>query len=73
LSGFWKFGVLISKGLFQLVGLFSVELKYHLPILISEEPIIFNMRDYWPDKDDVSVLRPGEFLLKVREMLSKLD
>jgi predicted nucleic acid-binding protein len=35
--------------------------------------ITFNIRDYWPDKNDISILRPGEFLLKVREMLSKLD
>jgi predicted nucleic acid-binding protein len=35
--------------------------------------LTFNVRDYWPDGVDDFVLRPGEFLNKVRMMLSQLD
>jgi hypothetical protein len=49
-----------------------------LPILVAALRekclwlVTFNVRHYQPGHPDVSVLRPGEFLLRVRDRLSRL-
>ncbi|MFO7944519.1 MAG: PIN domain-containing protein [Anaerolineales bacterium] len=49
-----------------------------LPILVaavregSPWLVTFNTRDYQPGHPDVNVLRPGEFILRIREQLTHL-
>jgi hypothetical protein len=38
------------------------------PFLVS-----FNLRDYEPGHPDVTVLKPGEYVLRVRDLLANLD
>jgi hypothetical protein len=49
-----------------------------LPILVAAQRegcpwlITFNVRHYQPGHPDVAVLRPGEFVLRVRDLLARL-
>jgi hypothetical protein len=49
-----------------------------LPILVAARRedcqwlVTFNIRDYQPGHPDVTVLRPGEFVLQVRDLLARL-
>jgi hypothetical protein len=35
--------------------------------------VTFNIRDYEPGHPDVTVLKPGEFVLRVRDLLAHLE
>jgi predicted nucleic acid-binding protein len=70
----------IPNPAFQDVEDFSVQADWKdAPILAAainarcQYLVTFNIRDYWPEDNIISVLQPGEFLGKVREMLANLD
>lgn len=49
-----------------------------LPLLVAAQRegcawlVTFNVRHYWPDRERITVLRPGDFVLRVRGLLAGL-
>jgi hypothetical protein len=65
-----------AEDLFAYAGLANAK---DLPILVAAVRegcpflVTFNVRHYQPGHPDLSVLRPGEFVLRVRDQLAHLD
>jgi hypothetical protein len=49
-----------------------------LPLLVAAQRegcawlVTFNVRHYWPDRKQITVLRPDDFVLRVRDLLAGL-
>ncbi len=70
--------VVPDPGLEELAACRGLADPKDLPILVaavrekSTWLVTFNIRDYQPGHPDVVVLRPGEFISRIREQLTKL-
>jgi len=62
----------------DLVPYLSLADPTDLPLLVAAQRegcawlVTFNVRYYWPDRKQITVLRPGDFILRVRDLLTGL-